>query len=103
MSFRRDTERTRTWIAWLSAHRSELAATGVPHGIYEHEHSWFHFLEHGVFPGEGSIPRFDLAELSPAEKQRLLVFLRAHAQLEHSDAERYLQRLLTTSSTTRNT
>ena len=90
MSFRRNSEKIRLWSDWLLAHRKELAATGLPHGLYEHEHSWFYFLGHGAFPGDAVTPEFDVSQLTQAESYRLLAFLRAYAQERISSAETVL-------------
>lgn len=92
MPFRRNSQKTRRWDDWLATHRDELSLTGVPAAIFENERYWFYFLEHGACHGHGDIPSFHLGEITATEAPHLLSFLRAHAQIKHSDAERELAR-----------
>ena len=92
MSYRRQSEHSKGWNEWLAANRAELAATGVPHGIYEHERYWLYFLEHAAFPGEDGVPRFDIADLTTTESRHLLQLLHASAQIPDSIALRILER-----------
>jgi hypothetical protein len=85
------------WQIWLAKHKSQLAASALPISIYENEHAWFYFLEHGEYPGvAGKVAAFQVSELSQPQAQYLLNFLREHAQIKNSDAERDIARLIST-------
>ena len=46
MTYRRDSERQRSWRVWIDLHRDTLVRCNLPEFVFSEEERWFRFLEH---------------------------------------------------------
>lgn len=75
MSYRRDNTAAREWQAWIRQHEAELVACGVPREVWADELTWALFVDHGYHPSDPRDVRFNVADLTAEQQERLYQFL----------------------------
>lgn len=95
MTFRRDSDKSKAWAAWLRKHEAGLLACGVPLILLERERNWTYFLDHGYFTPPGiAEPIIDVDRMDRSQAEALCLFLESDASSRSSDALNRLQHLL---------
>lgn len=85
MSFRKDTERSHEWRAWVGRCRATLVLCGVPDEAFARQRAWWYFLDHASMSTGKQQHWFSLDGLSDEKLRRLHKFLeKEYGSQDHS-------------------